>query len=248
MRSKRSNARASILGGDLARPDAGRARDRHRAQPRAASGRGSIRRRSAMASRIRRPAARIDARDAVLAHPLGRGALCAAVRAADAAAPAPAFERIGGRFSLPGAGVHIVEATKQLYRPAGLRRAVRRALPPMDEVLAPVGAGAGRNGVRRTEDGSASAARPKVDRQAEAPREEQPAMQQAGIVYAMVEAGREMPLRRNFGLGQRIGRKQQRIRRDHRILLAMDEQHRRRFGPELRWNIRRLGPVTNIPE
>ncbi|WP_159731036.1 class I SAM-dependent methyltransferase [Methylosinus sp. Ce-a6] len=59
---------------------------------------------------------------------------------------APAFERIAGRFSLPGGGVHIVEATKQLYRPAGLRRAVRRALAPLDEVLAPVGAGAGRDG------------------------------------------------------------------------------------------------------
>jgi SAM-dependent methyltransferase len=57
---------------------------------------------------------------------------------------APAFERIAGRFSLPGAGVHIVEATKQLYRPAGLRRAVRRALQPI-EVLAPAGAGAGCN-------------------------------------------------------------------------------------------------------
>lgn len=55
---------------------------------------------------------------------------------------APAFERIAGRFSLPGAGVHVVEATKQLYRPAGLRRAVRRAVPHI-QVLAPAGAGAG---------------------------------------------------------------------------------------------------------
>lgn len=38
---------------------------------------------------------------------------------------APAFERMAGRFSLPGGGVHIVEATKQLYRPV-MRRAVRR--------------------------------------------------------------------------------------------------------------------------
>lgn len=58
---------------------------------------------------------------------------------------APAFERVAGRFSLPGAGVHVVEATKQLYRPAGLRRAVRRALTPLDQVLAPAGAGAGCN-------------------------------------------------------------------------------------------------------
>ncbi len=53
---------------------------------------------------------------------------------------APAFERIAGRFSLPGGGVHVVEATKQLYRPI-LRRAVRRALPQLEPVLEPVGAG-----------------------------------------------------------------------------------------------------------
>ncbi len=42
---------------------------------------------------------------------------------------APALERFGARFSLPGAGVLIVEATKQLYRPVGLRRARLRTLP-----------------------------------------------------------------------------------------------------------------------
>jgi SAM-dependent methyltransferase len=56
---------------------------------------------------------------------------------------APAFERIAGRFSLPGGGVHVVEATKQLYRPIGLRRAVRRALPQLEPALEPVGAEAG---------------------------------------------------------------------------------------------------------
>jgi SAM-dependent methyltransferase len=56
---------------------------------------------------------------------------------------APAFERIAGRFSLPGGGVHVVEATKQLYRPIGLRRAVRRALPQMEPEMEPAGAGAG---------------------------------------------------------------------------------------------------------
>jgi SAM-dependent methyltransferase len=54
---------------------------------------------------------------------------------------APAFERIAGRFSLPGGGVHVVEATKQLYRPIGLRRAVRRAAPQLEPALEPVGAG-----------------------------------------------------------------------------------------------------------
>jgi len=53
---------------------------------------------------------------------------------------APAFERIGGRFSLPGGGVHVVEATKQLFRPVSLRRAVRRAVLPIEAVLEPVGA------------------------------------------------------------------------------------------------------------
>lgn len=51
---------------------------------------------------------------------------------------APALESFGARFSLPGAGVLVVEATKQLYRPVGLRRVQRRALPmPAEPVLAP---------------------------------------------------------------------------------------------------------------
>lgn len=51
---------------------------------------------------------------------------------------APALERFGARFSLPGAGVLVLEATKQLYRPVGLRRAQRRVLPLQAEpALAP---------------------------------------------------------------------------------------------------------------
>jgi len=46
---------------------------------------------------------------------------------------APAFERIGTALSLPGAGVHLVEATKQLYRPLlagrGARQLLRKAVP-----------------------------------------------------------------------------------------------------------------------
>lgn len=45
-------------------------------------------------------------------------------------------ERVGAYLSLPGAGVLIVEATKQLYRPIGVRTA-RPALPRLDPVLAP---------------------------------------------------------------------------------------------------------------
>ncbi|MDP2354708.1 MAG: class I SAM-dependent methyltransferase [Beijerinckiaceae bacterium] len=40
---------------------------------------------------------------------------------------APAFEAVGKKMSLPGAGVHIIEATKQLYRPALAARSRRRA-------------------------------------------------------------------------------------------------------------------------
>lgn len=38
---------------------------------------------------------------------------------------APAFERFGTLLSLPFAGVHIIEATKQLYRPVMARRGAR---------------------------------------------------------------------------------------------------------------------------
>ena len=47
-----------------------------------------------------------------------------------------------GALALPGAGIHLVEATKQLYRPIPLRRAVRPALPHRKPALAPA---AGRN-------------------------------------------------------------------------------------------------------
>ena len=38
------------------------------------------------------------------------------------------FERLGAKLGLPFAGVHIVEATKQVYRPVGLSRALSRNL------------------------------------------------------------------------------------------------------------------------
>ncbi|MBL8589548.1 MAG: methyltransferase domain-containing protein [Methylobacteriaceae bacterium] len=49
---------------------------------------------------------------------------------------AGAFERVGAALSLPGAGVHIVEATKQLYRPLAVRARARRA-PVLAPALAP---------------------------------------------------------------------------------------------------------------
>ena len=51
-----------------------------------------------------------------------------------------AFERLGARLSLPGAGVLVVEATKQLYRPVGLRRLEQRRAP-MKPALIPQPAG-----------------------------------------------------------------------------------------------------------
>ena len=48
----------------------------------------------------------------------------------------PAFEALGSKLGLPGAGLHVVEATKQLYRPVAARR-VRRRLPKLEPALAP---------------------------------------------------------------------------------------------------------------
>jgi SAM-dependent methyltransferase len=55
---------------------------------------------------------------------------------------APAFERMAASLSLPGAGVLIVEATKQLYRPIGARRLSHQTLPRLQPILAPQPAGA----------------------------------------------------------------------------------------------------------
>ncbi|THD46259.1 MAG: methyltransferase domain-containing protein [Bradyrhizobium sp.] len=51
---------------------------------------------------------------------------------------ATAIERLGAALGLPFAGVHIVEATKQLYRPVGVRRVARREQPALQTGLAPV--------------------------------------------------------------------------------------------------------------
>lgn len=45
------------------------------------------------------------------------------------------WERVGGRLSLPFAGVHVVEATKQLYRPVMVKKA--KLSPVMDPALVP---------------------------------------------------------------------------------------------------------------
>ena len=47
------------------------------------------------------------------------------------------FERTGSFLSAPFAGVHIVEASKQVYRGIPARRERRRLIPALDPVLAP---------------------------------------------------------------------------------------------------------------
>jgi SAM-dependent methyltransferase len=55
-----------------------------------------------------------------------------------------AFERIGGRFALPGGGVHVIEATKQLYRLVGARKMTRQTLPALKSAIASTPAGRAR--------------------------------------------------------------------------------------------------------
>jgi SAM-dependent methyltransferase len=50
---------------------------------------------------------------------------------------APAWERIGATMSLPFAGVHVVEATKQVYRAIPVRRERTRLIPALDPALVP---------------------------------------------------------------------------------------------------------------
>jgi SAM-dependent methyltransferase len=57
------------------------------------------------------------------------------IRASLVLRSAMAWERIGSALSLPFAGVHLVEATKQVYRPAPVRRA--RAVEIFQPVLQP---------------------------------------------------------------------------------------------------------------
>ena len=49
---------------------------------------------------------------------------------------APVIERIGASLSLPFAGAHVIEATKQVYRPVPVRKALR-SLPKLQPVLVP---------------------------------------------------------------------------------------------------------------
>ncbi len=50
---------------------------------------------------------------------------------------ASTIERVGGALGLPFAGVHIVEAMKQVHRPVGVRAVARARLAPLKPALAP---------------------------------------------------------------------------------------------------------------
>jgi hypothetical protein len=50
---------------------------------------------------------------------------------------AVAWERTGASLSAPFAGVHLVEATKQVYRPVPARREKKRLMPALKPALAP---------------------------------------------------------------------------------------------------------------
>jgi len=50
---------------------------------------------------------------------------------------AMAWERIGAALSMPFAGVHIVEATKQVYRAIPAKRERARLIPALQPVLVP---------------------------------------------------------------------------------------------------------------
>jgi SAM-dependent methyltransferase len=57
---------------------------------------------------------------------------------------AVAWERAGATISAPFAGVHIVEASKQVYRGIPVKRERRRLVPALEPVLAPSPEGAAR--------------------------------------------------------------------------------------------------------
>jgi SAM-dependent methyltransferase len=50
---------------------------------------------------------------------------------------ATTIERVGGAVGFPFAGVHIVEAIKQVHRPVGIRTVARARLAPLKSALAP---------------------------------------------------------------------------------------------------------------
>ncbi len=73
--------------------------------------------------------------EALYVPPIGRGWFLRS---------AVAWERTGATLSAPFAGVHIVEATKQVYRAIPARREKRKLVPALQPALAPSPGGAAR--------------------------------------------------------------------------------------------------------
>ena len=69
---------------------------------------------------------------------------------------AMAWERVGAALSLPFAGVHIVEATKQVYRAIPAHRERTRLIPSLQPVLVPSSTA---TGIRRARNGSSKRVR-----------------------------------------------------------------------------------------
>ena len=134
----------------LAGAGVGRAVARGGAEPARACGRAWTRRRSATAGPIRARRSRSLLRDAwftpvawseaLYVPPIQRGWFLRS---------AVAWERVGATLSAPFAGVHIVEATKQVYRAIPARREKRVLVPALEPALAPSPGGAARQAIRR---------------------------------------------------------------------------------------------------
>jgi hypothetical protein len=52
---------------------------------------------------------------------------------------AKVWDRVGRTLGLPFAGVHVIEATKQVFRPAMVKRGARVMLPEVEPVMIPSG-------------------------------------------------------------------------------------------------------------
>jgi SAM-dependent methyltransferase len=60
---------------------------------------------------------------------------------------AVAWERTGATLSAPFAGVYLVDASKQVYRPVSARKEKRRLVPALEPALAPSPGGAARTSI-----------------------------------------------------------------------------------------------------
>ncbi len=125
--------------GGLAHPHAGRAHGAGGAEPARHLGKArgdALRPRPALQPLAARAA---DAGHAVLAGGLGRDPVHAPVRSRVLLRTGPIWEACGTSLAMPFAGLHVIDATKQLYRPiavAQVRRA-RRLAPARVLVPAP---------------------------------------------------------------------------------------------------------------